>query len=147
MRLYFPEVAFSSESSNHLWHSQLSFSKSESDSKSKKTTLLGLLELLELLGFVESTLVGGWRFEVRGKTFVMRWCGVSVKPRESKILNTLKVSSKFERVRPEKVVLGGLLEMIGPTLVRGWRIAPAFAERLRLGTSLEVGGKYKMMLC
>ena len=70
--------------------------------------LVGLLELLE------STLVGGWRstpFEVRGKTFVVRCCGTDVRPSESKTLNTLKVASKFERVRPAKVVLGGLLEI------------------------------------
>jgi len=114
LRLCFPDVACSSESSNHLWHSQFSRFRSSTDSKLNKITLLEFIELLGLLGFVESTLVRGWRstpFEVRGKTLVLLYCGSFFKPRELKILNILKVSRKFERVRPVKMVLGGLLEI------------------------------------
>ena len=34
-----------------------------------------------------------------------------VKPSESKILNTLNVSNRFDRLRPVKIDLGGLLEI------------------------------------
>ena len=44
---------------------------------------------------------------------MMRSCGVADKPSESKTLNTLKVATKFEKLRPAKIVLGGLLEMTG----------------------------------
>jgi hypothetical protein len=92
-----------------------------------------LLGLLELLGFIEFTLVRGWRsasLEVGGDKSLLAWWSLALK------FSISKVSTRFEKLRPAKIVFGGLLEMLGllgfiellgPTLVRGW--------------SLEVRGK------
>jgi len=107
LRAFLPEVAFSPESSNHLWHSQFNCLNSDSDSKSNKMFcaavlrygllgLLGFIESLELIGFVEGVLCDDRDV---------------VKPSESKTLNTLNVSIRFDRLKPVKTVMGDWLDI------------------------------------
>ena len=83
MRLYLPEVTFSGESSNHLWHSQFSLCKSDSDSKSKR-----MFDWFDPFVFVE--------FNERLKGF-----------------SGLKVSMRVEIPRPAKITVGGVFEITG----------------------------------